>query len=64
LIEAFNTKLRSECLNARWFMSLADAVEKLETWRRHDNGDRPHSAIGYNLPIALHHSGGAASPSP
>ena len=44
-IEAFNSKLRSECLNAHWFMILADAREKLETWRRHYNEDRPHSAI-------------------
>ncbi|WP_232303430.1 hypothetical protein, partial [Paracoccus sp. 228] len=28
------------------------------------NKDRPHSAIGYNMPIALHYPGGAASPSP
>lgn len=33
-------------------MSLADAREKLEDWRRHYNEDRPHSAIGYNVPIA------------
>jgi len=59
-IEAFNSKLRSECLNAHWFMSLADAQEKLETWRRHYNEDRPHSAIGYNVPITLHYP--AASP--
>ncbi|KFE35447.1 putative transposase [Thioclava atlantica] len=26
-IEAFNSKLRAECLNAHWFMSLADARE-------------------------------------
>ena len=32
-IEAFNSKVRSECLNAHWFMSLDDAREKLETWR-------------------------------
>ncbi|SCY15938.1 putative transposase [Paracoccus tibetensis] len=63
-IEAFNSKLRSECLNAHWFMSLADAREKLEDWRRHSNEDRPHSAIGYTVPIALHYPGGAASPSP
>ena len=31
-IAAFNRKPRSECLNARWFMSLADAREKLEAW--------------------------------
>jgi len=34
-IEAFNSKLRAECLNANWFMTLADAREKLEDWRRH-----------------------------
>ena len=62
-IEAFNSKLRSECLNAHWFMILADAREKLETWRRHYNEDRPHSAIGYNAPITMHYPGCAASPS-
>ena len=62
-IEAFNSKLRSECLNAHWFMILADAREKLETWRGHYNEDRPHSAIGYNAPITMHYPGGAASPS-
>lgn len=29
-IEAFNGRFRAECLNAHWFMSLADATEKLE----------------------------------
>lgn len=62
-IEAFNSKLRAECLNAHWFMSLADAREKLEDWRRHYNEDRPHSAIGYNVPIAVHYPDGATSPS-
>ncbi len=62
-IEAFNSKLRAECLNAHWFMSLADAREKLEDWRRHYNEDRPHSAIRYNVPIAVHFPDGAASPS-
>ncbi len=36
-IEAFNSKLRSECLNTHWFLSLEDACEKLERWRRHYN---------------------------
>ena len=57
-------KLRSECLNAHWFMSLADAREKLEAWPRHYNKDRPRSAIGYNVPIAMHYPDDAASPSP
>ena len=62
-IEAFNSKLRAECLNAHGFMSLADARKKLDDWRRDYNEVRPHSAIGYNVPIALHYSGDAASPS-
>jgi len=63
-IEAFNRKLRAECLNAHWFLTLADAREKMEDWRRHYNEDRPHSAIGYNVPNALHNPGGDPSPSP
>lgn len=59
----FNSKRRAECLNAHWFMSLADARDKLEDWRRHYNADRPHSAIGYNLPIAMHYPDGVTSPS-
>lgn len=63
-IEAFNSKLRAECLNAHWFMSLADAREKLDDWRRDYNDVRPHSAIGYKVPSDVHNPGGAASPSP
>ncbi len=62
-IEAFNGRFRAECLNAHWFMSLADAREKLEDWHRHYNEDRPHSAIGYNFPIAIHCPDGVTSPS-
>ncbi|MCT2401987.1 integrase core domain-containing protein, partial [Novosphingobium mangrovi (ex Huang et al. 2023)] len=61
-IEAFNSKLRSECLNAHWFLSLQDACEKLEAWRRHYNEDRPHSAIGNISPIMLANSVGETSP--
>jgi putative transposase len=63
-IEAFNSKVRSECLNAHWFMSLDDARSKLEDWRRYYNEERPHSAIGQMMPILLHKPGGVASPSP
>lgn len=52
-IEAFNGRLRAECLNAHWFMSLADAREKLEWWRRDYNEVRPHGAIGNKVPISL-----------
>lgn len=36
-IEAFNGRFRAECLNQHWFLTLADAAEKLETWRRYYN---------------------------
>lgn len=63
-IEAFNSKFRSECLNAHWFMSLDDARSKMEEWRRYYNEERPHSGIGQITPILLHNSGGASGPSP
>ena len=44
-------------------MSLADAREKLEDWRRDYNEVRPHSAIGYNVPITMHYPDGVTSPS-
>ncbi len=61
-IEAFNSKLRSECLNAHWFLSMHDACEKLERWRKHYNEERPHSAIGNIPPIMLRKSDGNPSP--
>ena len=46
LIEAFNGRLREECLNQNWFLSLDDAREKVETWRKEYNKHRPHSSLG------------------
>jgi putative transposase len=46
LIESFNGRVREECLNENWFLSIADAREKVETWRQHYNHDRPHRALG------------------
>jgi putative transposase len=45
-IEAFNARFRSERLNPSWFLSLADARDRIEEWRREYNDDRPHSALG------------------
>jgi len=45
-------------------MSLADAQEKLENWRRDYNEVRPHGAIGYKCPITLMKPGGETSPQP
>ena len=61
-IESFNGRLRAECLNTHWFLSVADAREKLEDWRRDYNEVRPHGAIGNKPPAALLHCIGATSP--
>jgi putative transposase len=44
-IESFNGKLRDECLNQHWFLSLADAQRKIEAWRRDYNEARPHRGL-------------------
>jgi len=49
-IESFNGKLRTECLNQNWFLSLVDAQEKLDAWRLDYNRYRPHSALGNLAP--------------
>jgi putative transposase len=61
-IESFNGKFRAECLNAHWFMSLEDAHEKMEAWRRDYNEVRPHSAIGNKPPIELLNRNDASGP--
>lgn len=49
-VESFNGRLREECLNAHWFLSLDDARDKIEAWRRFYNESRPHTALGGQTP--------------
>ena len=49
-IESFNGRVRQECLNQHWFLSLADAEEKIEEWRIDYNQARPHSSLGHRAP--------------
>lgn len=49
-IESFNGRLREECLNESWFLSLEDAKDKVETWRQYYNRERPHGALDYLSP--------------
>ena len=48
--EAFNARFRQECLNQHWFLTLADARQKIEDWRFEYNHFRPHSALGQKTP--------------
>ena len=50
-IESFNARFRMECLNEHWFLTLDDAVAKIESWREEYNERRPHSSLG-NIPPA------------
>ncbi len=52
-VESFNGRFRDECLNASWFRTLADAREKISSWRDEYNGERPHSSLDYRTPREL-----------
>ena len=49
-VESFQGRLRDECLDRHWFVSLADARHIIEAWRQDYNRARPHSALGYRPP--------------
>jgi putative transposase len=49
-VESFNGRLRQECLNAHWFLSLEDARHKIDEWRQYYNETRPHSALQWATP--------------
>ena len=50
-IESFNSSFRKECLNQNWFLSLPDAKEKIEAWRKEYNEIRPHSSLKNRTPL-------------
>lgn len=52
-IAAFDARVRAECLDASWFLSLADARERIEAWRIDYNTERPHSFLGHLTPKAF-----------
>ncbi|TFG60397.1 MAG: transposase, partial [Deltaproteobacteria bacterium] len=49
-IESFIGKLRDELLNREIFYTLKEARILIGQWRRHYNGVRPHSSLGYRPP--------------
>ncbi len=44
-IESFNARFRRVCLNTHWFLSLADARDKIERWRKNYNAIRPPNSL-------------------
>ena len=51
-IESFNGRLRDECLNEHWFVSLGHARTIIEAWRQEYNNERPKKALGGLTPSA------------
>ena len=51
-IESFNGRLRDECLNEHWFVSLGHARTIIEAWRQEYNNERPKKALGGRPPTA------------
>ena len=49
-VESFNGRLRDECLNEHWFLTLAHAQAAIEAWRVEYNTERPHSSLAYLTP--------------
>lgn len=49
-VESFNARLRDELLNGEIFYTLKEAHIIIESWRKHYNTKRPHSALGYKPP--------------
>ena len=52
-IESFNSRFRDECLNEHWFVSLADAEEKIEAWRIDYNENRGRKVAGWKTPAEV-----------
>lgn len=50
-VRSFTGRLRDECLNTHWFLSLDDASAKIEAWRRDDTASRPHTSHRWLTPI-------------
>lgn len=51
-VESFNGRLRDECLNEHWFVSLAHAQAEIERWRKEYNEERPKKSLGGLTPAA------------
>jgi putative transposase len=63
-VESFNGRLRDECLNEHWFLSLAHARHIVEAWRLDYNAVRPHSALGNLSPTEFEQCTLDRAPSP
>jgi putative transposase len=52
-IESLNGRLRNECFNVEWFVSLTGARQKVARFRQHYNHKRPYSARADRTPAGF-----------
>ena len=52
-IESFNSSVRKDLLNTRWFASLQEARRAARSWRRDYNEERPHRSLSNKTPQAF-----------
>ncbi len=52
-VESINGRLKDECLNETYFLSLMDARMKIENWRLDYNSERLHSSLNDLSPRAF-----------
>ena len=52
-IESFMDKIRNECLNLYLFITIYEARATISNYIDYYNNERPHSAIGYEAPVAF-----------
>jgi hypothetical protein len=63
-IEAFNGRLRDECLNQSWFVSLRDAQRIIERWRHTYNTERPPRSLDGRTPASFAAAWQVLNPTP
>lgn len=60
-VESFNGRLRDECLNSHWLVSMLDAKREIEAWRRDYNEVRPQEPLGNRTPKEFALAAGACA---
>ncbi len=50
-IESFKGRVRDECLNQEWFVTLEQAKQGIESWHIDYNQRRPHTSLGGLTPV-------------
>lgn len=61
-IERFHRSLKAEVLDGRQFSTLEQAQTAFDRWREIYNLQRPHQALGYEVPMARYHTSPWAYP--